>query len=98
MKTIEELKKLLSINKSEICERYGVNKIGIFGSYVRGEQNSRSDIDILVEFKKGYKNFDNYMELKFYLEELLSKDIDLLIESAINKKLKPGILEEVVYA
>lgn len=71
--------------------------MGIFGSYVRGEQSEESDVDILVEFEEGYKNFDNYMELKFYLEELLKIKIDLIIESALKPKLRFHILQEVIY-
>ena len=98
MKTKEEI---LSILKKEIKyleEKYGVEKIGIFGSYSRQEQDEKSDIDILVQFKKGCKNFDNYMDLKFYLENLFSKKVDLIIESAVKDNLKPYILEEVQYA
>lgn len=71
--------------------------MGIFGSYVRGEQSEESDVDILVEFEEGYKNFDNYMELKFYLEELLQIKIDLITEQALKPKLRFHILQEVIY-
>jgi predicted nucleotidyltransferase len=50
MKTLEEIKKILKQHKRELKEKYGVKEIGIFGSYVRGEQKKKSDIDILVEF------------------------------------------------
>jgi len=50
MKTLEEIKKILRQHKTELKEKYGVKEIGIFGSYVRGEQKKKSDIDILVEF------------------------------------------------
>lgn len=97
MKTLEEIRKILLEHKQEIMERFKVKKIGIFGSYVREEQNERSDIDILVDFEEGYKTFDNYMDLKFYLEGLFSTKVDLLIESAIKPRLNPYILEEVQY-
>ncbi|PXF57390.1 MAG: nucleotidyltransferase [Candidatus Methanogaster sp.] len=73
-------------------------EIGVFGSYVRGEQRVDSDIDILVEFEKGYKTFDNYMELKFFLEEILTSKIDLVIKTAIRDEIKQNILSEVIYA
>lgn len=49
---------------------YGVRRIGLFGSYCRGEQTETSDVDILVEFEDDEKTFDNYMDLKFFLEDL----------------------------
>ena len=53
----------------DIIKSYGVKRIGVFGSYIKGSQKSDSDIDVLVEFEKGRKTFDNYMELKFFLEK-----------------------------
>lgn len=77
---------------------YGVERIGVFGSYVRGEQRDGSDVDILVEFERGKKTFDNYMDLKFFLEDLLSCGVDLVISEAIKPRLKPYILGSVAYA
>jgi predicted nucleotidyltransferase len=74
MKTIEEINNVLSDYKKEIVEKYKVKKIGIFGSYVREEQIDESDIDILVEFEEGYKTFDNYMDLKFYFEDIMEEN------------------------
>jgi len=98
MKKLEDIIKVLSENKSMITQKYGVNKIGVFGSYVRSEQDKDSDIDIIVEFKEGYKTFDNYMDLKDFLEEIFSVKVDLIVESAIKPNLKPYILEEIQYA
>jgi len=63
----------------DVIRGYGVEKIGLFGSYVKGEQRLGSDVDILVEFKRGMKTFDNYMGLKFFLEDLLGCKVDLVI-------------------
>ena len=79
-------------------KRYGIKKIGLFGSYVRNEQKGKSDIDILVEFEKGKKTFDNYMDLKFYLEDLLEGKVDLIISDKIKPDLRPNILGSVIYA
>lgn len=75
---------------------YGVRKIGLFGSCLRGEEDSRSDIDVLVDFEK--KSFDNYMGLKIFLEDKLGRKVDLIILSAIKPALRDGILKEVKYA
>ncbi|MGA1861430.1 nucleotidyltransferase family protein [Deferribacter thermophilus] len=96
MKTLEDIKQLLMKHKSEIKERFGVKNLYIFGSYVRGEQTPESDIDILVEFEKGKKTFRNYMGLKFYLEELFEKKVDLVIKEAVRKELKKNIYGEAI--
>lgn len=81
-----------------VIRGYGVKRIGIFGSYVKGKQKPDSDIDVIVEFEKGKKTFDNYMELKFFLEELLKNKVDLVISESIKPELKPYILKSVRYA
>ena len=73
----------------ESLQKHSVKRIGIFGSLVRGEQDENSDIDILVEFYR--KSFDNYMELKFFLEELFGRKIDLVTPMALKKQLKEKI-------
>ena len=82
----------------QFIKRFGVKKIGLFGSYVKNEQNSKSDIDILVEFEKGKKTFDNYMDLKFYLEDLFKLKVDLIISDKIKPGLRSSILGSVMYA
>ena len=94
MKRQEDILKILTEQKQYLVQNFGVEEIALFGSYARGEENEESDIDILIQFKEGYKTFDNYMELKFYLEELFGKTVDLVIKSAIKPRLKPYILEE----
>jgi len=70
----------------------------LFGSFIRNEQKIESDVDILVEFEKGKKTFDNYMELKFFLEKLLKCKVDLVVSSALKPRIKPYIMKEVKYA
>ncbi|HOJ43885.1 MAG TPA: nucleotidyltransferase family protein [Syntrophorhabdaceae bacterium] len=89
---------ILKKHLPEIKTRFRIKNIGVFGSQIRGEANKKSDIDILVEFENGYKTFDNYMDLKFYLEELLGSKVDLVLKDALKEELKPHILSEVVYA
>jgi predicted nucleotidyltransferase len=79
-------------------KKYGVKKIGLFGSYIRNEQKAESDIDILVEFEEEKKTFDNYMDLKFLLEDLFNRNVDLVVTEAIKPDLKPYIFEKVKYA
>ena len=77
---------------------YGVKKIGIFGSFAGRRHSNKSDIDILVEFRKDGKAFDNYMGLKFYLERLFHRRIDLVIKEALKPRIKRLILREARYA
>jgi len=82
----------------EIKSKFKVKEIGIFGSRIKGKAKTGSDIDILVEFEQGYKTFDNYMDLKFYLEKRFGCRVDLVLKNALKEELKPYILSEVVYA
>ncbi len=97
MLTAEEILKIIQQNRERI-KRYGVKRIGLFGSYLRGEQKEDSDIDILVEFEKSKKTFDNYMELKFFLEELFRRKVDLVIAESVKPELRKYIMESVRYA
>ncbi|WP_353683496.1 nucleotidyltransferase family protein [Thermodesulfovibrio sp. 3907-1M] len=97
MSKIEEIITVLQKEKNELKRRFGVLEIGIFGSYVRGEETEKSDIDILVVLDEKFRTFDNYMDLKNFLSEILSTDIDLVIKDAIKPYLMPYILEETVY-
>lgn len=92
-----EITEKLKSHIKEIKERYKVEEIGLFGSRIKKKAKKGSDIDILIEFKKGYKTFDNYMELKFFLEELFNCKVDLVLKSALKEEIKPYILAEVVY-
>ena len=70
----------------------------LFGSYLRSEQKEGSDIDFLVEFEKSKKTFDNYFGLKFFLEDLFSCKVDLVIKEIIKEEIKSYILEGIKYA
>lgn len=76
----------------------GVRKIGLFGSFIRGEQRSGSDIDLLVEFEPMRKTFDTFMELSFFLEEILGHKIDLVTTESLSPYIGPYIRNEVEYA
>ena len=76
---------------------HGIKRIGLFGSYARGEQREDSDIDLLVEFDEGKKNYDNFMELCFFLEEILGKKVDLLTPESLSPFMRPFIEKDVRY-
>lgn len=92
-----EIKEKLRNNSNEIKQKFKVKEIGIFGSRIKGTARKRSDIDILVEFEDAGETFDNYMELKFFLEKLFKKKIDLILKNVLREELKEQILSEVIY-
>mgnify|MGYP001552334900 CR=1 FL=1 len=85
-------------HKAELFE-FGVVKIGLFGSYVRGEQSERSDIDILIEFSSESESFDNYMAVYDFLEEIFKNEkIEIVTKNGLSPYIGPRILKEVMYA
>jgi hypothetical protein len=91
----EEILQLLREHTPDMVNRFSVKKIGLFGSFVRSASDSRSDVDLLVEFEE--PTFDHYMDLKHYLEVLLNRPVDLVLADSIKPRLKPLIAEEAVY-
>ncbi len=83
-------------NRQKI-RQYGVNRIGFFGSIVRGEHQEDSDIDLLVFFDEGKLSFSSYMDLNFYLEDLLHAKVDLLTPEQISPHIMPYIQKEIRY-
>lgn len=75
--------------------RYGVRRLGLFGSVARGEGRAESDLDFVVELER--KTFDDSMGLKFCLEDIFHRDVDLILADAIKAPLRKAILSEVVY-
>jgi hypothetical protein len=73
----------------------GVVSIGLFGSFLRGEQTTSSDIDILVEFAPNLHTFDNFMEISFLLEDLLGRKVDLVTSESLSPYIGPHIMKEV---
>ncbi len=91
----EQILALLAKHRADL-DRYGVRSLALFGSVVRGEEKPESDIDMLVEFE-GPATFDGYMELKFYLEDLLGQSVDLVTSKALRPQLRPWIEQDLVY-
>lgn len=82
-------------NNREIIKSYGVNSLGIFGSFSRGSFNDASDIDLLVNFIPEKKSFDNFMNLSFFLEDLLGRKVEIVTPQSLSKYIGPHILKEV---
>jgi predicted nucleotidyltransferase len=96
MKTEQEIKKILTSIKPDLYTRYSVKQIGIFGSYLSGNQKESSDIDTLAEYGKPVSLIE-FVNLKNYLTDLLEIDVDLVMKKALKPNLGRRILREVVY-
>lgn len=87
---------LLNSHNKELLN-YGVKEIGLFGSYVRNEATSESDIDLLVDIVKEKKTFRNFMALSYYLEDLLGKKVELVTKQSLSPYIGPHIIKTVEY-
>jgi uncharacterized protein len=96
VKTKERIVSLIQENEREI-QQLGVKRLGLFGSFARGQQRSDSDVDILVEFDPGRKNFDNFMQIAFLLEELFGRRVELVTPEGLSPHIGPNIMREVEY-
>ena len=93
----DDILDVLKDNTDHLRETYGVSRIGLFGSFSRDLGEESSDIDLLVDFKQGHKDFFNYMHLKDYLEDLFGREVDLVTEKALKNRLRDKILGQVEY-
>jgi predicted nucleotidyltransferase len=95
MKNLEEIKKTLNDAKPLIKMKFNVKEIGIFGSFVRGENKRESDIDLLVEFDEPV-GFFAFLDLEEYLEGILGLKVDLVSKKALKPRIGKYILEELI--
>ncbi len=97
MKTLKEITASIEALKPLLAEQYGVKTIGVFGSYRRGEQTKKSDIDILVTFREdAHPGFFKFLELEEVLEKELETKVDLVTREALKPYIGKHILAEVV--
>ncbi len=79
-------------------QRFGVNRLGVFGSCLRGEERADSDVDVLVDFAPGHKTLANLIDLADYLEALFQRRVELVTPESLSPYIGPHILREVQYA
>jgi len=89
--------KKITVAAPAIRTQFGVTKIGIFGSFARGEQTKKSDVDVLVDFAQGYATLHNFVGLADYLEALFRRKVDLLTESSLSNLIRPYIEQDVIW-
>jgi uncharacterized protein len=97
MKSLEEIKHRLKVLNPVLKRSFSVDTIELFGSFVRGEQNEKSDLDVLVTFFEP-NNVDlfKFIELRLFLKDELGVDIDLIEKTTLKPRLKGQILEEAI--
>ena len=99
MKTRDQILDFLSQNKKLFRDKYHIDKIGLFGSYVRGEQNIKSDLDILIEFEEDTQDlYELKIQIKEFFKTQLGLDVDICREKYIKPRIKKDILKEAIYA
>jgi predicted nucleotidyltransferase len=97
MLTKQDIFKTIQDNK-ETIKSFGVTQIGLFGSYVRNEQTSTSDIDFLVDIVKERKTLKNYIDFCDLLESLfVNNKIDIVSKKGLSEFIGPYIIKEVEY-
>jgi predicted nucleotidyltransferase len=92
---LDKTRQTLRTHLPELRERYSVRALWLFGSYVRGEQRKRSDLDVLVEFDRA-PTFFEFIDLEDHLSDLLGMKVDLVMKSALKQAIGQRILAEVV--
>lgn len=99
MKTLGQIRAKLEQLKPTLQERFGVETIGVFGSFSRGEQTRKSDVDVLVEFAEdAHVGFFKFLDLEELLARELGVKVDLVTRDALKSSMKEQILRETVYA
>ena len=82
-------------DRLDVIHNFGVRSLALFGSVARDEATETSDLDFLVEFE-GIATFDRYMDLKFFLEDLFHKPVDLVTKRSLKSQIRQTVLEEAI--
>jgi predicted nucleotidyltransferase len=94
--TSDAILRILVEHKQQLAA-YGVDQIGLFGSYLRNEATENSDIDFLVDIRKDKKTFKNFLSLNYYLEDLFGRKVELVTTQSLSPHIGPHILKTVLY-
>ena len=92
----QDILEIIRQTRPELTARFGVDRLGLFGSYVRGQERRRSDIDLLVSFQRDIDLFE-FLDLKEFLQERLHHKVDLVMDSALKPSIGKRIRAEVEY-
>ena|SRR3989338_3182385 len=94
---LETIKRKIAQNKEYLLKTYGVEEIGVFGSFARGDQTADSDIDVAIELNRTVPvGLFEFARMQFYLEDVLGRKVDLVIKSGIKPLIKDRILSQLI--
>ena len=96
MKTLDEIKQILSERKSWLCETYQITELGIFGSYARGEQTQDSDVDVLIDYSEAPTLFE-LVNLRDFLSDVTGLPVDVVTKNGLRPRIRDRVLSEVIY-
>jgi predicted nucleotidyltransferase len=96
MKTLAEIQQILRQNKPLLQQHYRITKLGIFGSYARGEQTEQSDVDVLIDYDQAPTLF-KLVELRDYLSSAIGIKVDIVTQNGLKRRIRERVLSEVVY-
>lgn len=97
MKTFEEIQEILQSEKAHLAREYGITELGVFGSYVRGEQHADSDVDILIALEEPPRmDLFDLVNLEDHLSQLLGVEVDIAIKASLRRRIGQRILREVI--
>ncbi|WP_310834059.1 nucleotidyltransferase family protein [Aetokthonos hydrillicola] len=96
MKTLEEIKQILRQNKPLLEQQYRITKLGIFGSYARGEQTEESDVDLLIDYDQAPTLF-KLVELRDYLSSAIGIKVDVVTQNGLKPRIRKLVLSQVIY-
>jgi uncharacterized protein len=96
MKTLDEVREILSVEKSGLCETYQITTLGIFGSYAREQQTELSDIDVLVDYAQA-PTLLSLIELREHLSLLFGLKVDVVTRNGLKPRLRERVLSEAIY-
>ncbi len=96
MKSLNEIREILSSQKEFICEKYRITELGVFGSYARGEQTDNSDVDILVDYEIA-PTLIMLVELRDYLSQIFGLKVDVVTKNGLKPRIRNRVLSEAIY-
>jgi len=94
--SLEEIREIIDQHRPELNRQFHVDKIGVFGSYARGTQKKRSDVDFLVTFDEAISLFDR-VDLNIYLKELMGRKVDVIPHDNLRPELREYVLKDLIY-
>lgn len=95
--SVEEVVAYLKKNRRYLHDRFGITSIGIFGSFVRGEQTPYSDIDMVIKMEKNKKNLHSFLSLKRFIEKEIERKVDIGFEYSLKPAIREKIKEQIIY-